>query len=146
MMFWKYNDGGRIAARYKGDTDDCVCRSIAIATGLPYQTVYDGLIAAASNERRGKRKRGISHPRTGVYKDTIRRYMASLGWVWVPTMFIGSGCKVHLRYGELPKGHLVVSVSKHTTAVIDWIVHDTHDPSRCGTRCVYGYFQKGNQP
>ncbi|KKL59947.1 hypothetical protein LCGC14_2210300, partial [marine sediment metagenome] len=31
MMFWKFNDGGRIAAGYKGDTDDCVCRSIAIA-------------------------------------------------------------------------------------------------------------------
>jgi len=32
---------------------------------------------------------------------------------------------------------------KHTTAVIDGIIHDTYDPSRAGTRCVYGYFTKG---
>jgi len=142
MMFWKYDDGGRADAGYKGDTGDCVCRSIAIATGLSYQSVYDGLIRSAATERRGKRKSSISHPRTGVYKDTIRRYMKSLGWLWVPTMFIGSGCKVHLRHGELPSGRLVVSCSKHTTAVIDGVVHDTFDPSRCGSRCVYGYYHE----
>jgi hypothetical protein len=26
--------------------------------------------------------------------------------------------------------------------VIDGVVHDTHDPRRGGTRCVYGYYQK----
>jgi hypothetical protein len=30
-----------------------------------------------------------------------------------------------------------------TTAVIDGIIHDTYDPSRNGTRCVYAYFTKG---
>jgi hypothetical protein len=37
------DDGGRAAAGYKGQTGDCVCRSIAIATGKPYQEVYDAL-------------------------------------------------------------------------------------------------------
>ena len=44
-------------------------------------------------------------------------------------MAIGSGCKVHLADSELPFGRLVVSVSKHYTAVIDGVVHDTHDPA-----------------
>ena len=57
-------------------------------------------------------------------------------------MAIGSGCKVHLRADELPSGRLIVSVSKHLTAVIDGVIHDNHDPSRDGTRCVYGYFSK----
>lgn len=57
-----------------------------------------------------------------------------------PTMAIGSGCKVHLRADELPTGRLVVSVSKHLVAVVDGVVHDTHDPRRGGTRCVYGYW------
>ena len=140
MLAWKYNDGGKRAAGFKGKTRDCVCRSIAIAAELSYQSVYDGLIRSASTERLGKRKTGISHPRTGIHKATIRRYMKSIGWVWVPTMFIGSGCKVHLRDDELPTGRLVVSVSKHTTAVINGIIHDTFDPTRDGTRCVYGYF------
>jgi len=43
----------------------------------------------------------------------------------VPTMAIGSGCKVHLADGELPPGRLVVSVSKHYTAVTDGVIHDT---------------------
>lgn len=55
-------------------------------------------------------------------------------------MKIGSGCKGHLRSEELPPGRLIVSVSKHVVAVIDGIIHDTHDPSRDGTRCVYGYW------
>ncbi len=39
-------------------------------------------------------------------------------------------------------GRLIVSVSKHMTAVIDGVIHDTHNPSRDGTRCVYGYWTK----
>ena len=37
----KINDGGRAAAGYKGQAGDCVVRSIAIATGMNYQKVYD---------------------------------------------------------------------------------------------------------
>lgn len=68
--------------------------------------------------------------------------MAEIGWKWVPTMQIGQGCKVHLDPNELPSGRLIVSVSKHLTAVLDGVIHDTYDPSRDGSRCVYGYFQK----
>lgn len=57
-------------------------------------------------------------------------------------MSIGTGCKVHLTSNELPAGRLIVKVSKHLTAVINGVVHDTHDPSREGTRCVYGYYIK----
>ena len=56
-------------------------------------------------------------------------------------MAIGQACKVHLSSDELPSGRLVVSVSKHVTAVIDGVIHDTHDPGRDGTRCVYGYWK-----
>jgi hypothetical protein len=57
-------------------------------------------------------------------------------------MQIGSGCRVHLRADELTPGRLVVQLSRHLTAVIDGVVHDTHDPSRNGTRCVYGYWSR----
>ena len=141
-MKFQFNDGGRKAAGYRGKTGDCVVRSVAIATGLPYQQVYDLVNQSGANERPSKRKRGQSSARTGVYKDTTRRLLESLGWRWTPTMQIGSGCTVHLRSDELPSGRLVVSVSKHLTAVIDGVVHDTHDPSRRGTRCVYGYWKR----
>lgn len=141
-MRWEFDDGGRAAAGYKRETGDCATRAIAIAAGLPYQTVYDAINAAAQGERLGKRKRSKSSARTGVYGATMRRYMFSLGWKWVPTMTIGSGCKVHLRADELPSGRLVVLVSKHYVAMIDGVIRDLDGCSRDGTRCVYGYFIK----
>jgi hypothetical protein len=85
-----------------------------------------------------------SSVRNGVRKDTSRRYLESLGWVWTPTMRIGSGCKVHLKASELPPGRLIVKASKHMTVVIDRVLHDTYDCTRNGTRCVYGYFTQPN--
>jgi hypothetical protein len=141
-MRFVFDDGGRKEAGYKGDAGDCVCRAIAIATGKPYQEVYDALNGLGRSERTGRRKRRKSSARTGVYKPTIRRYLGALGWAWVPTMNIGSGCQLHLADGELPAGRLVVRLSRHLTAVLDGVIHDTYDPQRGGRRCVYGYFQK----
>ena len=55
-------------------------------------------------------------------------------------MFIGSGTTVHLKADELPKGRIICNVSKHYTAVVDGVIQDTYDPSRRGTRAVYGYW------
>jgi hypothetical protein len=59
-------------------------------------------------------------------------------------MFVGQGCKVHLKKEELPMGTLIVSCSKHLTVVIDGALNDIFDCSRNGTRCVYGYWTKEN--
>lgn len=76
--------------------------------------------------------------------------------------------------GELPLGRLIVRVSKHMCAVIDGVIHDTHNPSERGAtiypantlenipvgsrrlangdycyepkRCVYGYWSKSVNP
>lgn len=153
-MEWVYDDGGRSAAGYKGNAGDCVCRAIAIATQRPYKEIYDLINEVAKSERTGSRKRGKSSARNGVYPQTIRKVMDRLGWEWIPTMRIGQGCKVHLRADELPSGRLVVSVSKHETAVIDGVIHDTYNPSDRGCtvdaygndittdRCVYGYYKE----
>ena len=139
-MKFEYNDGGRKAAGYQGHTGDCTCRANAIATQMPYDYVYDMLNENAKHQQITKRQPSRGSARTGVDKTTIRRIMEMLGWEWTPTMHIGSGCTVHLRDGELPMGRLVVSVSKHMVAVVDGVILDTHDPSRGGTRCVYGYW------
>lgn len=146
-MGYVFDDGGRLEAGFRGAADDCVTRAVAIATGKPYREVYDEINAVAQTEKRRRGKVGFaaatkrgSSARTGVLKPTTRRYLQSLGWTWHPTMKIGSGCKVHLCADELPKGRLIVSVSRHIVAMIDGVIHDTHDPSRDGTRCVYGYY------
>ena len=141
-MKYVYNDGGRAEAGFKGKAGDCAARALSIATGKPYQEVYDAINALGSTERTGRRKRGKSNARTGVYKNAVHRYMARIGWKWTATMQIGSGCKVHVRAEELPLGRLVLNLSKHYAAVIDGVLHDTYDSSREGTRCVYGYWSK----
>ena len=76
-----------------------------------------------------------AHPQISFVLDaTIRRVLEELGWQWTPTMAIGSGCTVHLRDGELPRGRLIVAVSKHMVAVVDGVIHDTSDCSRNGSR------------
>lgn len=141
-MEWVCDDGGRSAYFKAENVGDCVCRAVAIATGKDYMQVYDDINRLAKSERTGRRKKGKSSARNGVYKGTIRKLMEEYDWVWQPTMHVGQGCTTHLRESELPSGRLVVSVSKHVTAVIDGVLHDTYDCTRDGTRCVYGYWSE----
>ena len=140
-----YDDGGRKAAGYKGSAGDCVCRAVAIAARLPYQEVYDRLAEGNVSQRKSKRSKRERTRSAGHGINTTRKwfkdYMKELGFVWTPTMQIGSGCQVHLKADELPSGRLVCNVSKHQVAVIDGVIYDTHDCSRKGTRCVYGYWR-----
>jgi hypothetical protein len=139
----KYNDGGRKDAGYKGNARDCGVRAIAIAAQMPYQEVYDLVNWYGNNwERKSKRKSGKSNARKGIYGKTFKKIMRDLGWSWQPTMQIGSGCKVHLRPDELPKGRIICRLSRHFVAVIDGVIQDTYNPTRGGTRCVYGYWYK----
>lgn len=145
-MTFTYNDGGREAAGFKGaHAGDCVARSIAIVTGKPYRLIWDALAHGNACQRRTKRSTKSTGKHTAnngivTARKWFADYMRDLGFQWVPTMHIGSGCKVHLRANELPAGKLVVNVSRHLTAVINGVIHDTYNPDRNGLRCVYGYW------
>lgn len=148
-MSYQYNDGGRKAAGFKGSAGDCVARAVAIASGLPYKEVYERLAEEKGSQRRGKGqtrkpRRTASHG-INTKRKWFKDYMVELGFTWHPTMFVGSGCQVHLRADELPKGRIIVNLSRHLCAVIDGVIHDTYDPSRDGTRCVYGYWKLEEQ-
>jgi hypothetical protein len=132
IIEFQQNDGGREEAGFVGKVSvrDCVVRAIAIATEKPYREVYEALSKSGKS------------PRNGVRRSVYEKYLASLGWKFYPTMGIGTGCKVHLKASELPKGRIICRVSKHLVAVIDGVIHDTYNPSRDGTRCVYGYYKK----
>ena len=140
-----YNDGGREETGRKGFTGDCVTRAIAIATEQPYDVVYKAMAEINGKERKTHKSvktTGKRTARNGIYtnRKQFKDYMIALGWVFVPTMGIGTGCKVHLKAEELPSGRIIARVSKHLVAVIDGIVNDTYDSTRDGTRCVYGYW------
>ena len=138
MKFF-YNDGGRKAAGYEGLAGDCTVRAIAIALNQPYQHVYDELF----HRNKLNNPSGKGSPRNGgTNMKTIKAYLEECGWEWIATMGFGTGCKVHLKVDELPNETIICRVSKHLCAVIDGVIHDTHNPSREGTRCVYGYWRR----
>lgn len=135
-----YDDGGR-GEHFKGRrAGDCVTRAITIASGRPYLEVYATLNLLAKRHERPRAGSKRSTARDGVHRRTAARYLESIGAEWIPTMAIGSGCRVHVRAGELPPGRLVLSLSRHMAAVVDGVLRDTYDCSRDGTRCVYGYW------
>ena len=136
METFQYNDGGR-SYYFKGkDAGDCVTRAIVIATGFDYKLVYDDL----SN---GMKDLGLGRSaRNGVNKKVYHKYLLKYGFKWVPTMKIGQGCEVHLKKEELPNGILITRLSKHLSCVLNGVINDTYNPSRDGTRCVYGYYIK----
>jgi len=141
-MTYFETDGGRAAAGFKGTANDCGTRALAIAADLTYQEAYNLINAHSKDEKPSKRRRGKSSSRTGVHKVTFDKVMTDLGWEWTPTMQIGSGCTVHVKEDELPSGRLLLRLSRHYAAFIDGELHDSHDSSRDGTRCVYGYWRR----
>jgi hypothetical protein len=150
QVVWEYDDGGRVAAGFRGHAGDCATRAIAIATGRPYREVYDELFerarAAPLPRKPSGRKRKTASPRHGVSKVVSREYLLDHGWYWTPTMGFGTGCRVHLRREELPAPRLIASCSRHLVAVIDGVIRDTYDPSRDGSRCVYGIWTPRDRP
>ena len=127
MYSYKFNNGGWVGAK----RGDCVMRAISIATERSYDLVFNELMDLAKEKQNLPNNKKVYMP-----------YLNALGWKWKATMGIGTGCKVHLKANELPGGRILCQVSNHCVAVIDGVINDTHDCSRDGTRCVYGYFYK----
>lgn len=132
-----FDDGGREAAGFRGTAGDCFTRAVAITTGRPYRPVYDEIT------RYGLSRGYRSVARLGPPKPVFVPYMRDvLGAVWTAKMGIGTGCRTHVRKGEVPEtGRWVLQLSGHVTALVDGTVYDLYDPSREGLRCVYGWWE-----
>ena len=146
---WVKDDGGRRRAGF-GSTavGDCVARAIAIATEKDYREVHDALVvrnveyAKWDDSAYGKwiRRRGgvrafdADH---GCSKEAYGPYLGSLGWRFTST----KDQRIRLRADELPPGRLIVHVHRHLVAVIDGVIHDTHDSGGAGRRPVVGYWR-----
>ena len=141
-MRFVYSDGGRSKYFKARNVNDCVVRAICNASGKDYKEVYDAIDELSKHEKLGKRKKGISSARNGVYKNTYKKYIEDiLGWKWVSCSGIGKGVTKHLNEMEMPsEGIFIVKVSKHLTCVKDGMLIDTYDCSRDGQRGVYGYW------
>src|SRR5262245_26937870 len=149
------DDGGRSrsqvarAARRKKSTGDCAARAITIATGKNYDEVHDALTlhslrqtySAPSDNAYAKWNRGKGgvcafDPDHGCSEEAVGSYLKSFGWKFTST----KDQKVRLRADELPRGRLIVSISRHLVAVIDGVIHDTFNCGKAGRAQVKGYW------
>ena len=143
MIPYRYSDGGRSGYFRASEVGDCVPRALAIATGQDYKVVYTALqkhqkAFSAGRSRAAVRARGKS-VRNGTAKGASDPYLEGLGWIWVSLLRPGQSWRVHVRADELPtEGRYVLVLSRHLTALVDGVIHDIYDPSRDGTRMVYG--------
>lgn len=127
---FKYNDGGRANAGYKGKAGDCVVRAVTIATNSDYQQMYKKM-ASASKERGGSKS-----ARNGVHKDVYEPILKELGFVWQSApKFVGRKARTY----DMPKGVVIARQAHHLVAVIDGVANDIWD---CTNKMVYGYWAK----
>lgn len=127
---YKFNDGGRAAAGYKGITGDCGTRAMAIALRLDYKEVYKELAQANSDNGRAK------SARNGIMKDIYSQVLRRYGWEWMKApQFAGRKA----RCSDMPAGVVIAKQAHHFVAVIDGVANDSFDSSH---KMVYGYWSK----
>lgn len=145
-MPWVYNDGGYATSGFTGKHPNQVVVALAIATGQPYRETYHAVYRRqVEYVRRTRRKhikaKGAAISEVGVWPEVSRAYLRELDWTWTPVMKVGSGVTMHLRYDELPDEVLLIaSVSRGLVTVVNGVAQAIDDPSRGGSRAVYGFW------
>ena len=126
---FKYNDGGRKDAGFKGAAGDCGARALAIAKSMEYKTAYN--LIATENKNFGYAKSA----RDGVHKNVYNHVLEQLGMKWhTAPKFTGKKAKC----SDMPDGVVIARQAHHYVAVINGVPQDTWD---CSNKMVYGYWK-----
>lgn len=135
MANWIYNDGGRAQAGYKGTAKDCVARSIAIATGESYKSVYKALADMMSAH-------GYSRSaRNSIPTSICKKYLEAQGFEYIDATPLGAEQGTTFDKAQLPmRGTIILHMKRHVCAVIDGVINDTYESTEAGTRPVFGYW------
>ena len=133
-MRWIYDDGGREHEGYRGHTNDCVVRAIAIALRLKYKKAESLVIEYV--EKYDKKKLPLSE---GVYDTAYRPLLEDYGWFWKPMCFVGMKGRKYINDKDVPFDIVICSLQQHLCTVDHHVVRDTRDYSGA---CVFGIFTK----
>ena len=134
MIDYRYDDGGREAAGYRGRIGDCVVRAIAICTGEDYRAVYLTMAEhmkrnghAASGNAYATRERNRKAPRSKgqlIARRVQDRVLEVYGFrkVSLPAGARPTFTEAHRRYGDC-----ILGTTKHVAAVVNDALRDTFD-------------------
>jgi hypothetical protein len=150
---YRYDDGGRKAAGFKGITGDCVTRAIAIATRTKYSAVYEKLNWLCEYPPRTYRKGQYAH--SGISLGLWKAYLWSRGWRYFdcdPRPFYLRRHKHRPRkfsVEDLPNGTLILHLCvdddwdgpRHVCVVKDHVVLDNYPTHKRDVK-VLGFFRK----
>ena len=125
-MFKYYNAHPR-----KLSVDDCVKRSITLATGIPYIEVQKGL-----NDH--KKITGVKYFYDNPNPESYMEKVLGFKRVVVAPKVDGARVTVEEFVKLQPCGRYVLSISGHWTTCIDGIIYDTWD---CGKKSVLSYYE-----
>ncbi len=134
MIDYRYDDGGRAAAGYRGETGDCVVRAIAICAREDYRAVYRTMAEhmkrngyAASGNAYATRESNRKEPRRRgqlTARRVQRRVLEAYGFrrVRLPAGERPTFTEAHRQYGDC-----VVGTARHMAAIVDGALQDTFD-------------------
>ncbi len=134
MIDYRYDDGGRASAGYRGKTGDCVVRAIAICAREDYRAVYETMAEhmklngfAASGNASATRERSRKAPRRRGQLSARRvqdRVLEAYGFRKVrrPAGTRPTYTEAHLRYGDC-----IVGTTRHMAAIVGGALRDTFD-------------------
>ena len=134
MIDYRFDDGGRAAAGYRGKTGDCVVRAIAICAREDYRAVYATMAEhmklngyAASGNAYATRERNRKAPRRRGQLSARRvqdRVLKAYGFrkVRLPAGERPTYTEAHHRYGDC-----IAGTTKHVAAIVGGALRDTFD-------------------
>jgi hypothetical protein len=122
--------------------------TLALAMGKSETEVVNRLKEIAKTKGRYRRSqvarflKRYPDPRIASCREVYEPFLQQEGWKFQPCSLVGKKEKVHLNADELPtdRGKLICRISKRLVLVKDGVMYDIYDPSRNGTRQVYGYY------
>ena len=126
MAFRYYNAHPR-----KLSVDDCVKRSIALTTGIPYRKVQKGL-----NDH--KKITGVNRFYNNPNPRSFMENVLGFRRVLAPKKADGTRGSAEAFAQAHPRGRYVLSLSGHWTACIDGVIYDTWD---CSKKSVLSYYE-----
>ena len=141
-FLWRYDDGGRAQAGYRGSAGDCICRAIAIACERPYAEIYETLNALCRPHWKSPRSQTPS-ARFGMPREIYEPLLLDFGWRYHTLarreLFTDKHVPLHGRsIVPLPNQSFPV----HICAVVHGVIRDTYDCSFKGTRWINGYYRR----
>ena len=117
MIDYRFDDGGRAAAGYRGKTGDCVVRAIAICAREDYRAVYATM--AEHMKLNGYAASGKAYA-----TRESNRILKAYGFrkVRLPAGERPTYTEAHHRYGDC-----IAGTTKHVAAIVGGALRDTFD-------------------